>query len=52
MLVLLDATDCRGNVLRGCDRRVVLLLEALVSGWKIDRRVLAINVDTELGLAL
>ena len=36
-------------VLGGCGRRVVLLLE--VPGRKIDRRVLATDMDAELWLA-
>ena len=37
--------------LRSGVRRVVLLRETHVSGRKVDRRVLAINVDAELGIA-
>ena len=39
------------KVLGSDDRRVVLLLETHVSGRKIDRRVLATDIDAELGLA-
>ena len=38
------------QILRSCDRRDVLLWDAHVSGRKIDRRVLTVNVDAELGL--
>ena len=38
------------KVLRSGARRVVILRETHVSGRKVDRRVLAINVDAELGL--
>ena len=38
------------KILGSCDRRVVLLREAHVWGRETDRRVLAINVDAELGL--
>ena len=37
-------------VLLGGDCRVFLQLEAALSGGKIDRRVLATDVDAELGL--
>ena len=36
------------NVLRSGDCRVTLQLEAALSGRKIDRRVLATDVDAEL----
>ena len=51
-VLLLDAPECWGEfkVLGGGDRRVVLLLETHFSGWKVDRRVLATNIDAELGL--
>ena len=50
--LLLDAPACRGifKVLGSGGRRVVLLREPHVSGRKVDRRVLAINVDAELWL--
>ena len=38
------------KILRSCDRPVVFLLGAHVSGRKIDRRVLAVHIDAELGL--
>ena len=38
------------KVLGSGDRRVVLLLDTHVSGWKVDRRVLATDIDAELGL--
>ena len=37
-------------VLGSGDRRVALSLETHVSGWKVDRRVLATDIDAELGL--
>ena len=40
----------RQIVLRGGDRRVVLLRKTHVSGRNVDERVLAIDADAELGL--
>ena len=38
------------KVLRSGDCRVTLQLEAALSGWKIDRRVLSTDIDAELWL--
>ena len=46
----LQNVEVNFQVPRSGDRRVVLLRETRVSGRKVDRRVLAINVDAELGL--
>ena len=40
------------TVLRSGDRRVVVLRETRVSGRKVDRRVLATDIDAELGLTI
>ena len=49
--LLLDAPECRGKLRSGSgDCRVVLLLETDVSGRRVDRCVLATDIDAELGL--